>query len=76
MIECKTGLKTPDGKNLLNDTLYKLKAISSNFGLSVNSFLFTLDSEIRREDNKRASLLNLKIVTTDMLDKDIKNIIT
>jgi hypothetical protein len=44
IIECKTSLAI-DGKytSLFNETVFKASAINKNFGLTVQSFLFTLD---------------------------------
>ena len=68
VIECKTALKD-DGRNLLNDTLYKLSALKKDFGLIVNGYLFTLDKNLRDEkDNvksdyqNRAALLGVTLV--------------
>jgi len=68
VIECKTALKD-DGRNLLNDTLYKLSALKKDFGLIVRSYLFTLDKNLRDEKGNiksdyqnRAALLGVRLV--------------
>jgi len=73
VIECKTALQDDD-RSLLNETLYKLSALSKNFGLKVKGFLFTLDNKLRDKDGnieekyqKRAALLDLIIVDRQIL---------
>ena len=68
VIECKTALKD-DGRNLLNDTLYKLSALKKDFGLIVRGYLFTLDKNLRDADGRikndyqnRAALLGVRLV--------------
>lgn len=73
VIECKTALKD-NGRNLLNDTLYKLSALKKNFGLIVKGYLFTLDKNLRDEKGNiksdyqnRASLLDITLVDRAIL---------
>ena len=68
VIECKTALED-DGRNLLNDTLYKLSALKKDFGLIVRGYLFTLEKNLRDEKGNvksdyqnRAALLGVEIV--------------
>ena len=78
VIECKTALKD-DGRNLLNDTLYKLSALKKDFGLIVRGYLFTLDKNLRDKNGilksnyqKRADLLGVQLVDGATLSKKEK----
>lgn len=73
VIECKTALKD-GGRNLLNDTLYKLSALNKNFGLNVRGYLFTLDrnlrgpeGEIKKDYQNRSDLLKVTLVDRAIL---------
>ncbi len=50
-LECKTTLKNDIKGNILSETIYKLTALSRNFGLKTKSFLFTLD-DLRDENGE------------------------
>lgn len=72
VVECKTSL----GKGMLNRTLYKLSALKKNFGLSVKSYVFTLDKnlrnpegEIKKDYQNRASLLGVRLVDRAILSE-------
>ena len=78
VIECKTALRD-NGRNLLNDTLYKLSALKKSFGLSAKSYLFTLDKNLREEEGNvksdyqnRADLLNIELVDRVVLSDNNK----
>jgi len=78
VIECKTALRD-NGRNLLNDTLYKLSALKKSFGLSVKSYLFTLDKNLRDKNGniksdyqKRADLLDIELVDRVVLSDNNK----
>lgn len=78
IIECKTSLKD-NNKNLMNDTLYKLYALKNDFGLIVNGYLFTLDSDLRDNNNQikdsyqnRANLMNIKLIDRKILSDENK----
>jgi hypothetical protein len=82
IIECKTSLND-NGKNLLNDTLYKLSALNKELGLRVNSYLFTLDENLRDEKGEikpdcqnRADLLGISLIDRVFLEdeKELKNL--
>lgn len=68
VIECKTGLTGPGGKNLLTDTLYKLDSLKKNFGLFVKAFVVTLDNlrdpngEIKKHWKNRAALMQITLI--------------
>ncbi len=72
VIECKTKF-VDNGKNLVNDSLYKLAALRKDFGLNANSYIFTLikfgeeKSEIREIHQERSDVLGIKIVDGAML---------
>ncbi len=69
VIECKTGM-TEFGKvstKLFNETVYKASALRKNFGLTVNSYLFTLSSLEKKNSGEvdyfeRASVLGIKLI--------------
>ena len=76
VIECKTELRD-NGRNLLNDTLYKLSALKKSFGLSVKSYLFTLDKNLRDKNGniksdyqKRADLLDIELLVDRVVLSD------
>jgi hypothetical protein len=78
IIECKTSLDD-NGKNLLNDTLYKLSALNKELGLQVNSYLFTLDENLRDEKGEiksdcqnRADLLDIMLIDRKLLEDEIE----
>lgn len=82
IIECKTSLDD-NGKNLLNDTLYKLSALNKELGLQVNSYLFTMDENLRDEKGEikldcqnRAGLLDITLIDRIFLEdkKELKNV--
>lgn len=73
VIECKTALKDRR-RSLLNDTLYKLSALKKDFGLTVKSYLFTLDENLRNKSGdiksnyqKRSDLLDVKLADRTLL---------
>ena len=78
VIECKTGLKTKDG-NLFTETIYKIAALKKDFGLDVNSFLFTLDDSLRdkntgeflKEKKDKADLFNIILIDKKILKDEI-----
>jgi hypothetical protein len=72
VIECKTGLRE-DQRDLMDDTLYKLSALRKDFGLTVRSYLFTLENlrnnngKIRENYQDRADLLKIGLVDRAIL---------
>ena len=75
VVECKTSLS----KDMLIRTLYKLSALKKNYGLSVKSYVFTLDKKLRslsgdiKEDYaNRASLLGIRLIDGMMLTDEKK----
>lgn len=74
VIECKTALwDSSTNRNFLNDTLYKLDALRSDFGLRVKAYLFTLaergpaNYNIRDHHEERAKLIGVEIVDRAVL---------
>lgn len=69
VVECKTDLfDSGTSRSILDDALYKLSALSREFGLRAHSYIFTLSrrgtakGEIRPAQEKRATLMNIRIV--------------
>jgi hypothetical protein len=63
----------------MNDTLYKLYALKNDFGLIVNGYLFTLDGDLRDNNNQikdsyqnRANLMNIKLIDRKILSDENK----
>ncbi len=78
VIECKTNIFDPQsGRNLFNDTLYKLAALRRDFGLFVKAYLFTLSEpgtekdQIRPDHMQRSQLFNIRVVDGKCL-KDVE----
>lgn len=71
IIECKVWLCLSLDKEEVDDTLYKLAAITKDFGLVVHSYLFAiyppfqLSENNRKTINKRYKLLGIKGVVTN-----------
>lgn len=71
IIECKVWLSLSLDKEEVDDTLYKLAAITKDFGLVVHSYLFAiyppfqLSENNRKTINKRYKLLGIKGVVTN-----------
>ncbi len=61
VIECKTGLKTPYG-NIIAETIYKQSALRNNFGLDVQSYLFTMEEIKDVRHRKRAEEMKIRLV--------------
>ena len=66
VIECKTSIMNGE-ENILTETVYKITALRNNFGLTVKSYLFVLDEEIREKDRERAKLMNVTIIDREIL---------
>lgn len=68
IMECKTSTKTSDG-NKLRDILDKLAARTKDIGLSVKSYLVTLDKDIKAADKNayereyKITILDYEIIT-------------
>lgn len=79
VIECKTALKTGNGKSILTETLYKLDSLKKEFGLYVKAFLVTLGDlrndkgEIERRYLNRADQMGIKII--DKQDFENRNMV-
>lgn len=74
VIECKTGIWDSQAeRNIINDTLYKIDALSRDFGLRVRSFIFTLAErgeekhQVRDTNVKRANHFNVEIISKEKL---------
>ncbi len=74
VIECKTGLwNSTANRNILGDTLYKLDALRSDFGLRVKPYIFTLAERgdekynIREHHEERAKWMGVEIVDRSIL---------
>jgi len=76
VIECKTGMKMPDGKitQLFNETVYKAAALKKNFGLNVTSYLMTLEDLTNGDLVNKADILGVKVIhETDIKDEEKLN---
>jgi hypothetical protein len=66
VIECKVSLSGGNQKSKLDNSLQKLGAISKNFGLRTNSYIFTLSNlhnrpgEFNERLLRRCEVLNVK----------------
>jgi len=74
VIECKTSIYDKQTKkNIANDSIYKLSALSHDFGLRVPSYLVTLSRKGKQKNHvkdafiKRAGLLGISIIYGDLL---------
>ncbi len=82
VVECKSSIYDKrSGKNILNDSMYKLAALGRDFGLRVKSYLVTLSKKGKQENHikdafiERSKLLGVRIVDGDELrEKSIKQI--
>lgn len=75
VIECKTGMVDKRG-SLWSSTLYKLKAIVDDFGLSANKILVTLDNkyfdengQLNKDNSNRAKLYNIQVIGRSQIDE-------
>jgi hypothetical protein len=63
-IECKTSIKDCE-RNIITDTIYKVKALQNNLGYYSDSNIFTLSSmkqgEVRREHVERGKIFNIDV---------------
>jgi hypothetical protein len=77
VIECKTSVfEGGNNYRLFNETIYKLRAVVKNFGLSVKSYLFTLDdlSENQSDMINRAKVMEINIAQNqDFRNPDLLN---
>ena len=67
IIECKTGLKSEGGVNILQEVLYKQSALKKGFGLTAKSFLFlpnvnVLSGNKVSGNKERAEIFGIDIV--------------
>ena len=60
IIECKTGLKSEGGVNILQEVLYKQSALKKGFGLTAKSFLFL--PNVLSGNKERAEVFSIGIV--------------
>lgn len=63
-IECKTSIKDKE-RNIMTDTIYKVKALQNNLGYYSDSNIFTLSSrdlgEVRKEQIERGEIFNIDV---------------
>lgn len=63
-IECKTSIKNKES-NIMNDTIYKVKALQNNLGYYSDSNIFTLSSrtngDVRREHIERGQVFDIDV---------------
>lgn len=62
VIECKSFINEKGQKELLTDTIYKIQALKSQFGLSVKSYLYTLSPITEPQFTERAKTFGIEIV--------------
>lgn len=62
VIECKSFINEKGQKVLLTDTIYKIQALKSQFGLSVKSYLYTLSPITEPQFTERAKTFDIEIV--------------
>jgi hypothetical protein len=83
VVECKVTMYGPGRKiqQTVESYLYKLAAVSKDFGLIVNPYLFTLhhldklDDKVRENINKRCRILGVRgIIGPDELSKPTLNL--
>ncbi|QTA80253.1 DUF1887 [Desulfonema limicola] len=82
VIECKSFIyDSISGKNILNESLYKLAALKKDFGLYVKSYIFTLSDRGTDRDNvkqsfiDRSNLLDIKIIDKTFLENEFDEFI-
>ena len=63
-IECKTAINNQE-KNIMTDTIYKVKALQNNLGYYSDSNIFTLSSrdsgEVRKEHIDRGQIFDIDV---------------
>lgn len=67
VIECKSFINEKKQKELLTDTIYKIQALKSQFGLSVKSYLYTLSPITEPQFTERAKTFGIEIVDGHIL---------
>ncbi len=83
VIECKSFIYDEDtGKNILNESLYKLAALERDFGLRVKSYIFTLSERGNEKENikpsftDRSNLLRITIADRKKILEDPENLLS
>lgn len=79
VIECKVSMHGwgREPKDVVEDYLYKLAAVSKDFGLQVDSYLFTLHKmqkfspSVRKNFEKRCRILNIKGIVSGYMFSDL-----
>lgn len=77
VIECKTSHETKIGeknKSIINQTIYKAKAIQKNLGLHCTYFIFTLGKQesLTKDHLDRAKLFDIKVCAREDIVKTEK----
>lgn len=67
VIECKSFISEKGQGELLTDTIYKIQALKSQFGLSAKSYLYTLSPITEPQFTERAKSFGIEIVDSSSL---------
>lgn len=67
VIECKSFISEKRQSELLRDTIYKIQALKSQFGLSAKSYLYTLSPITEPQFTERAKSFGIEIVDSSNL---------
>lgn len=76
VVECKTGLGK-EQKGLFNNTIYKLSALKSEFGLAANAYFFTLanlhdeSGQLRPSYADRANMHQIAVFDRKKIDEQL-----
>lgn len=70
IIECKSFIDEKEQADILNNTIYKIQALRSNFGLSACCFLYTMSTITKTSILNRAKNFKITIVDRTKLLKE------
>ena len=67
IVECKALVQKKDTSQVINDALYKLKSLTTKFGLKVKGHIYTKATEINQTYIDRAKEFGIEIVDGTMI---------
>ncbi len=67
IVECKALVQKKDTSQIINDALYKLKSLTTKFGLKVKGHIYTKATEIGQMYRDRAKEFDIEIVDGTMI---------
>ena len=69
IVECKALIEKAKNSTVINDAIYKLKSLTTKFGLKVQGYVYTMATTINDVYYDRASDLSIKIEDGNELQK-------